>query len=237
MNNIKDNVLFGSPRDLNESTIPEDVKNRLREITDITAKKLDSELGRPAEFEDYVRDFIEQTTFKQVDEAYNSLKYAWNLIGRDISNADAVYNKFYNLKAIHENIYEAYLENSNPIQNSLIEVDSNESQYTNPVGYNTKNQSIQDKKACNPVPKTPSSKCVKCNSNKELSEELCSNCKNDKNLDDFLFGALFIWILGASGIFALIRYLINPEISTEVILVVLFIGFIVVNRYLRSKNN
>ncbi|MGG5505096.1 hypothetical protein ACPDHQ_16925 [Myroides odoratimimus] len=78
---------------------------------------------------------------------------------------------------------------------------------------------------------------MKCNSNKELSEELCSNCKNDKNLDDFLFGALFIWILGASGIFALIRYLINPEISTEVILVVLFIGFIVVNRYLRSKNN
>ncbi|MVX36582.1 hypothetical protein, partial [Myroides sp. LoEW2-1] len=133
MESIKKTPLFESPRNFTVNKLPEDVKNQLRDITDSTAKRLDNELGKEAQFEDYVKDFIEQTTFKQVDEAYNSLKLAWNLIGRDISNADAVYNKFYNSEAIHENLYEAYLENSNPIQNSLIEVDSNESQYTNPV--------------------------------------------------------------------------------------------------------
>lgn len=156
-NNDLEEQMF-SPRDLNESAIPEDIKNQIREVTDITAKELDNKLGREAQFEDYVRNFIEKTSFDKVDDLYNTLKHAWNLIGRDISNADAVYNKFYNSEAIHENLYEAYLGNSNT-ETTLAEVTSKDSQFTNPVDYDYNNRPIQSNVVIDPtVTNNPSAK-------------------------------------------------------------------------------
>ncbi|MFD0700310.1 hypothetical protein [Myroides pelagicus] len=241
MNNRTSKNLFESPRDLNTPELPLEVQKELSDLTIITAKRLEEELGRPATFEDYIADHIKQTSFKQAEEYFNGRKYAWNLIGRDTSNAEAVYDKFFKRKGQVLDISNVYSMIDGVAENNKIIESAIASQYTNSEIYNTESKSIikesllSDNITNNPHPKTSSSKCVKCNSDKELSEELCSNCKSDKNLDDFLFGAVFIWILGASGIFALIRYLVNPEISTEVILVVLFIGFIVVNRYLRSR--
>lgn len=51
--------------------------------------------------------------------------------------------------------------------------------------------------------------------------------KKDKSLV-FLFGIAFIWVLGASGILSIIRYIISPEIPTWIIYIILFVGFIIV---------
>lgn len=42
-----------------------------------------------------------------------------------------------------------------------------------------------------------------------------------------LFGIGFLWVLGATGILGIIRYLINPEIPSWIIYVLLFVGFVI----------
>ena len=57
--------------------------------------------------------------------------------------------------------------------------------------------------------------------------------------DDFLvllFSAGFLWILGSTGILGLLRYIINPEISTWLLITVLVIGFIIVWKVFIEKN-
>lgn len=77
----------------------------------------------------------------------------------------------------------------------------------------------------NNVPKTQIEKATK-------SEQPINVASNNENKSDkslvFLFGFAFLWILGATGVLGIIRYLINPEIPTWLIYTILFVGFIIV---------
>lgn len=44
----------------------------------------------------------------------------------------------------------------------------------------------------------------------------------------FLYGFAFLWIICITGILSIIKYLLNPQIPTWLILGILFFGFIIV---------
>jgi hypothetical protein len=82
-----------SPREINRN-ISEDKKQQVIGTTNTYADFLERELGKVPTFDDVVRDLIERSSMKKVDEDFEVYKLGWELSGRDVSNAQDVYNKY-----------------------------------------------------------------------------------------------------------------------------------------------
>lgn len=82
------------PREFNSSKLSDDLKQQMKNSTDKYAKYLESVLERKPTFEDLINDRLSKTSLDNVDSTFNSYKYMWELSGRDISNAEKVYEKY-----------------------------------------------------------------------------------------------------------------------------------------------
>lgn len=164
-----------TPREFRTNEITVEDKDKLKNLYNNTASRLDNKLGRKANFGDFIKSQIEQFGYDKVDEMFEGLKYAWSNIGRDTSDFKIVYYKYYHKPISADN--ENFISNEIP------------------------------------------------NKDKE----------NDKSLV-LLYGIGFLWVLGASGILGIIRYLLNPEIPTWILYAILFVVFIIVwKTYFENK--
>jgi hypothetical protein len=82
-----------SPREIDRN-ISEAKKQQMIGTTNTYADFLERELGKVPTFDDVVKDLIERSSMKKVDEAFEVYKLGWELSGRDVSNAQDVYNKY-----------------------------------------------------------------------------------------------------------------------------------------------
>ena len=82
-----------SPREIDRN-ISEAKKQQMIGTTNTYADFLERELGKVPTFDDVVKDLIERSSMKKVDEAFEVYKLCWELSGRDVSNAQDVYNKY-----------------------------------------------------------------------------------------------------------------------------------------------
>jgi len=100
---------FESPRNFNSDNIPEDVLKQIKDVHNIIADRLDKELGRQSTFQDFINDKIEKTSYENADNMFEAYKFAWKLIGRDISDAQKVYNNTFNTDALSESLLGTYI--------------------------------------------------------------------------------------------------------------------------------
>ncbi|MGG7035360.1 MAG: hypothetical protein ACI7YS_09230 [Flavobacterium sp.] len=91
---IHETLKIGVPREIDKN-ISEAKKQQMIGTTNTYADFLERELGKKPTFDDMVKDLIERSTFKRVHEAFNVYKLGWELSGRDISNAQQVYDKYF----------------------------------------------------------------------------------------------------------------------------------------------
>ena len=198
-------VSNSSPREFQSDKIPEDKVARIKEIYNIVSKKLDSELGREANFNDFISNQVEKFGYEKIDASFEGLKYAWNAIGRDISDSDIVYRK--------------YFEDSNGLLTAIDQIDKHNSQ-----------NNLATCEICNSIKVNNSADCIRCIPTKDhkLNEIINSETVEKDKSVVYLFAFGFIWVLGSTGALGLLRYIISPEIPTWLILSILFIGFIVV---------
>lgn len=108
-----------SPREFKEDEMSPEVKENLKNLFEVVAKQLDEKLGREANFEDLIRSQIEQFGYEKTEELFEGLKFAWASIGRDISNAQEVYNTFFNASQQAMAILSGYLGNEMAAQTNV----------------------------------------------------------------------------------------------------------------------
>jgi len=82
-----------SPREIDKN-ISNAKKQQMISTTNTYADFLERELSKTPTFDDVVKDLIERSSMKKVDEAFEVYKLGWELSGRDVSNAQEVYNKY-----------------------------------------------------------------------------------------------------------------------------------------------
>lgn len=117
-----------SPREFRLKDITDEHKEKLKNIYNNTATRLDAKLNKEANFEDFIKSQIEQFGYDKVDEIFEGLKYAWNNIGRDISNAKQIYDTIYNSDELGMNILNSYAtteeiikDNNKTVENTIID--------------------------------------------------------------------------------------------------------------------
>lgn len=101
----EDGTQLFSPREITNN---QKAKDRVQETTQVVADNLDRELGRPATFDDFVRDFIEKESYESVEKLFDVFKYGWESIGRDTTEAERVRNKYFNSRKAMLDAYIAF---------------------------------------------------------------------------------------------------------------------------------
>lgn len=184
------------------------------------------EFGIEPEFRDLINYRIIATSKDQVKEDFAFYKYGWNLIDKDTSNADEIYNEFFNCK--EEEVY----PRSN--EEVLSEIDRIVESAQDP-NFKIYNPNFEQELHKNSFIKLGEQEELQKNKNIQIKIEPSKPINKEENMNDLLYAFGFIMILGWIGIGGVLRYIINPEIPTWLILSILFIGFILVRRYYRYK--
>jgi len=72
--------------------------NKASELGNNIISKIENNLGRKANFDDFVQHFIKQSTYKQVEDIFNGLIDLYKSTGRDVENTQEVYDRYFNLE-------------------------------------------------------------------------------------------------------------------------------------------
>ncbi len=188
------------------------------------------ELGIEPEYRDLINYRIIATSKDQVKADFTFYKYGWNLINKDTSNADEIYNEFFNSE--EDEVYPISSEDVLSEIDRIVEgaQDPNFKIYHQNYEQELYKNSVMD---LGKEDDLEGNKKIKLNNSELKSTE---PIKKESNLEeDILYAFGFIMILGWIRIGGVIRYIVNPEIPTWLILSILFIGFILVRRYYRYK--
>ncbi|RXJ52637.1 hypothetical protein [Gelidibacter gilvus] len=124
-------------RKFNPANITEAQKEDIISATNNYADSIKRDLDKEPSFKDMIKDSIQGNGKEKVYDVFNSLKYMWELSGRDISKADEVYNEYFILredyskviyvdeinhpKVSHQNAMEMFKKANNNIGNKQIE--------------------------------------------------------------------------------------------------------------------
>lgn len=123
-------------RKFNPANITEAQKEDIISATNNYADSIKRDLDKEPSFKDMIKDSIQRNGKEKVYDVFNSLKYMWELSGRDISKADEVYKEYFilreenskviyvdeiNHKVSHQNAMEMFKKANNNIGNKQIE--------------------------------------------------------------------------------------------------------------------
>lgn len=131
-----------SPKEFNLGSISEEQLSQIKDIHEKIANNLDTELKRPAQFEDFIKDKIEKTSFDNVDNMFEAYKFAWQSIGRDISNAMNVYNDTFNLDTMSEDILSQFISQEDKIKQSNDIIDTSIEEKSKTIKFNLDNRPV-----------------------------------------------------------------------------------------------
>lgn len=205
--------------------------------------EIKNEIGIEPDFRDLMNYRIKVTSLLEVKNDFDFYKSGWILINKDASKCDEVYLEFFGIDELDN--YRSNEDILNEID-SIAEnaQDSNFKLYNPNFEKNLNNDSlfelglkdleINRGKLTKKKVEMKNSNCPKCGN--YFIGSKCNKCsKREETTNDFLYAFGFIMTLGLLGIGGIIRYVINPEIPTWLILTILFFGFILIRRYYRFK--
>jgi len=132
-----------SPREFQAQKVTPQQQKALVDLHTRIADKLDKELDKEAQFEDFINDRIAKTSYDNVDTMFKAYEYAWNAIGRDTSNAGEIYDNIYNLDTLSETMLSGFLAPDDVITQTNLAVTSAIVDNSKTVSYDKDNRPVE----------------------------------------------------------------------------------------------